>query len=98
EQDVCDLHAWAEVYLPGAGWIGLDATSGLLTGEGHLPLCCAPDPTSAAPISGGFSGGADCKQSFHFEMEVLRLEEDPRVTRPYGDEVWSRIDAVGEKV
>ncbi len=95
EKDFTDLHAWCEVYLPGAGWIGLDATSGLLAGEGHIPLACAPDPTSAAPISGAVD---KCEVEFDHHMVISRVHESARVTLPYSDQQWAEIEALGHRV
>jgi uncharacterized protein (DUF2126 family)/transglutaminase-like putative cysteine protease len=93
--DFTDLHAWCEVYLPGAGWIGLDATSGLLTGEGHIPLSCTPDPHSAAPLSGAVE---QCQTTFEYAMKVERVWQAPRVTKPYSEEQWSAIDSLGKQI
>ena len=93
--DFTDLHAWCEVYLPGAGWIGLDPTSGLFAGEGHIPVACSPQPSSASPITGSTD---ECECTFEHSMRVERVWEAPRVTKPYSEEQWSRIETLGHRI
>src|ERR1051325_1846685 len=95
EHDSADLHAWAEVFLPSAGWIGLDPTSGLFAAEGHIPLAATPHFESAAPITGTVE---PAEANFSFAMSVTRVSQVPRNGQPLSEEARAALDALGERV
>ena len=101
--DFTDLHAWTEVFLPGAGWVGMDPTSGLLAGEGHIPLASTASPGAAAPIEGGYtfvqrSEDDTVTSTFDVSMTITRLDDRPRATKPFREDQWQAIRAVGKRI
>jgi uncharacterized protein (DUF2126 family)/transglutaminase-like putative cysteine protease len=95
KEDSADLHAWAEVFLPGAGWIGVDPTSGLFTAEGHIPLVCTPSPSQAAPVWGTVE---PAKVQFTFSLSVDRINEAPSLTKPFSEAEWSKVREVAREI
>ncbi len=94
DRDVVDLHAWAEAFVPGAGWIGFDGTSGLLCGEGHIALAATASPSHASPLDGTSDVGASAVE---FSTSIARLGHEARPTAPYPDDVWDELQAGGDR-
>jgi len=93
--DCAELHAWAEVFLPGAGWVGLDATSGQMTAECHIPLACTPDPAGAAPIAGSVE---PVEAEFEYSFLLERVHEPRRPSKPLTDDEWRRVKSVAHEI
>jgi uncharacterized protein (DUF2126 family) len=95
QTDSSDFHAWAEAFLPGAGWIGMDPTSGLFAGEGHIPLVCTPNASKAAPIEGTVE---PANVDFSYSMSIRRLNDAPRPSKPFTEEDWLQVEQVAHRV
>src|ERR1700691_3825502 len=95
QTDSADFHAWAEAFLPGAGWIGMDPTSGLFAGEGHIPLVCTPNASKAAPIGGTVELA---NVDFSHSMSIRRLNDAPRPSKPFTEEDWLQVEQVAHHV
>jgi len=67
-------HAWAEVYLPGAGWKGFDPTNGSLAGPDHIVVASARRPESVPPVAGSFVGPVDTTTAMKVRVQVSLLE------------------------
>jgi uncharacterized protein (DUF2126 family)/transglutaminase-like putative cysteine protease len=95
QSDSADFHAWTEAFLPGAGWIGMDPTSGLFAGEGHIPLVCTPNASKAAPIEGTVELA---NVDFGYSMSIRRLNDAPRPSKPFTEEAWLQVEQVAHHV
>lgn len=94
QQDSVRLHAWTQVFIPGAGWIGIDPSTGLYTNETFIPLSSGADPARVQPIVGSRE---PCEETRIESVQVRRLEPaDPRW--PYTETQWNDICALGAHV
>ncbi|MGI9212205.1 MAG: transglutaminase family protein, partial [Methylococcaceae bacterium] len=90
--DTASLHAWCEVFIPGAGWVGLDPSAGVHTHEGYIPLASTPEPTRALPLT-----GLDTRYPLHHTVKVKRLLAMP-TPNPYTEAQWADLNASGRRV
>ena len=100
--DSASLHAWCEVFLPGAGWIGLDPSAGLFTHEGYIPLTATPDPLRALPwVAEVAEPGKPAEvppPDESFESIAVRRLIAAAEPSPYSDAQWGDISALGQSV
>lgn len=73
EQWSSTTHAWAEVYLPGAGWRGFDPTAGEVTGSRHIAVAVARHPETVPPVAGSFVGQAGTPPEPIVDVRVVAL-------------------------
>ena len=67
-----ELHAWTEVFLPGAGWIGLDPSNGMFTSDGHIPVIGSTTYENAMPVTGSIRGDANSKLSTELQINLVK--------------------------
>lgn len=71
EEPTYELHAWIDIFLPGTGWLGLDPSHGIFTGNTHFPIASSAHFENTMPVSGGIRGSATSQLITHLSIEIL---------------------------